>query len=375
MCPILERFKVLRSIRSVINRREVVGSSPPSVFIGEYGYPNVKAGILIPPMRGDTSYLDNPLRWENVSIGDILYYRSILVMGERRINVYSRFQELQELAASIKPVDCEAKLERKPNLKILSNGFSPPISPTAPLLSFKVFENPKIPRKVDKIIFDEVKAKDAVTYLYNCGFNDYYIVRLFSAGLLGVEKRLVPTRWSITAVQDIVADFLRKRISTFESIDEFELYFCEFLGNRYSVLLIPGNYSFELLEVWLRGSIFGSENPRVLCDYEDRKGLKRYPDETLGAYHAARLSVLEYLRSINRQARVIVFREITPNYYLPVGVWQIRVGVRKALRNKIGVFDDLSEVLAKLKELLLFPLKKYIERSKILGQRTLSSYV
>ncbi|AHF79729.1 Nre family DNA repair protein [Thermococcus paralvinellae] len=373
-CPILERFRVVKSVERIINRREIFGSSPPSIFVGEFGYPKVRIGPLVPPIEGNTSYLDNPLKWENKTINDILKYRSLLVMGETKADVkVSKSQrilsEIQELAMSIRPVDSEILLKKKPILKVLPNEFAPPIGPKAELLDFELTENPKIPRKTDYVVNDELKAEEAIMGLYNWGFDEYYIIRLLSAGLLGISKKLVPTRWSITAVQDTIGKYLRREILKYDTINEFELYFYEFLGNRYVVLLMPESYAFELLEVWLKGSLFGSEEPQVIHDYEDWRGIKGYAEETTGAYYAARLSVLEFLRNRRRQARILVFREVTPKYYAPVGVWQIRLGVKKALENPIGRFNTLQEALNEIRKLLEHPLEKYLEKSWLLKMR------
>ena len=36
----------------------ISGSSPPSVFVGSYGYPKVWVGPMVPPIHGDTTMLD-----------------------------------------------------------------------------------------------------------------------------------------------------------------------------------------------------------------------------------------------------------------------------------------------------------------------------
>ncbi|NJE42559.1 Nre family DNA repair protein [Thermococcus sp. GR6] len=383
-CPILERFRVARKVEEKLNKRHLFGSSPPSIFVGEYGYPKVRIGPLVPPIEGDTSHLDNPMKWEDKTIRDILYYRSLLVMGETKADVHVRrsrriLGEVQELAMSIKPVDSEILLKKKPILKVLPSEFAPPIGPKAELLDFELTENPRIPRRTDYVVSDELKAEQAIMRLYNWGFDEYYIIRLLSAGLLGVDKRLVPTRWSITAVQDTIGNNLRREILSYPEINDYEVYFYRFLGNRYAVLLMPESYAFELLEVWLKGSLFGSDEPSVIHDYEDFRGRKEYVKETAGAYHAARLSVLEALRVRRRQARIVVFREVTPEYYAPVGVWQIRLGVKKAMNNLIGRFSTLNEALEVIKRRLEHPFEKYLARSYILGslarQKTLDEWL
>ncbi|MFA4646211.1 Nre family DNA repair protein [Pyrococcus kukulkanii] len=373
VCPILERFRAVREVTPLINREDIFGSSPPSIFVGEYGYPKVRLGPLVPPIEGETSHLDNPNSWENVTIGDVLRYRSLLVMGQVKADVDVRksgrlIESIQELALSSKPVDSEVLLKGKPVIKVLPSEFAPPLGPRGILRKFEIVDNPKVPRKVDYVVSDELKVKDAIITLYEAGFDEYYIIRLLSAGLLGVRKKLVPTRWSITAVQDTIGSYLRKIILDYEPIKEYELYFHEFLGNRYIVLLIPRMYAFELLEVWLKGSLFGSDEPSVIHDYEDFRGIKGYAEETSGAYYAARLSVLEYLRRRKRQASAIVFREVTPAYYAPLGVWQVRVGVRKALENIPQTFETLTEALNEIRRILQHPLGKYLDRSWLIRQ-------
>ncbi|MFA4702227.1 Nre family DNA repair protein [Pyrococcus kukulkanii] len=383
VCPILERFRAVQEVTPLINREDIFGSSPPSIFVGEYGYPKVRLGPLVPPIEGETSYLDSPNSWENVTIRDVLRYRSLLVMGQVKVDVDVRksgrlIESIQELALSSKPVDSEILLKGKPIIKVLPSEFAPPVGPRGALRKFEVVDNPKVPRKVDYVVSDELKAKDAIITLYEAGFDEYYIIRLLSAGLLGIRRKLVPTRWSITAVQDTIGSYLRKIILEYEPIEKYELYFYEFLGNKYVVLLIPRRYSFELLEVWLKGSLFGSDEPSVIHDYEDFRGIRGYAEETSGAYYAARLSVLEYLRRRKKQASAIVFREVTPAYYAPVGVWQIRVGVRKALEKMPKTFEALTEALNEVRKILQHPLDKYLERSwliKQLRQRSIEAFL
>ncbi|WP_292460738.1 Nre family DNA repair protein [Methanothermococcus sp.] len=377
-CPTLEKLRAFNDIKQKfdkkLNKNEIFGASPPSIFVGEFNYPNVRMAPLVPPIGGDTSFLDSPLKWENKSIKAIIKYRSMLVMGEtKHINVdicknskLSKILELiQELAMAVKPVDSEITLKRKPSFDIVPSGFAPPISPKGDLLKFSIAENPKIPSKSDYIVNDELKAVDSIISLYNYGFDEYYIVKLLSAGLLGINKKLVPTRWSITGVQDTIGRYLTKKIIDYPPINDYEVYYNEFLGNRYAILLIPDYYAYELMEVWEKGALFGCDNPPVLGDYEDLK-TNGYAKETTGAFYASRLSVLEYLNERKRQSKIVVFREITSDYYAPVGVWQVRTGIKKSFDKGVFKFNTLEEALSKIDELLNNPLERYRLKSRIL---------
>ncbi|MFA5944828.1 MAG: hypothetical protein WC876_10225, partial [Candidatus Thermoplasmatota archaeon] len=66
---------------------------------------------------------------------------------------------------------------------------------------------------------------------------------------------------------------------------------------------------------------------------------------TAGGYYATRLSVLEHLVKIGRQATAIVLREITDAYTTPLGVWVVRETCKVALESKGLVFEDIESAL------------------------------
>jgi hypothetical protein len=77
------------------------------------------------------------------------------------------------------------------------------------------------------------------------------------------------------------------------------------------------------------------------ADAEDANGIDHYPS-IAGAYFAAKLGIAEYLKRKQRQAGVLVLREIRPEYAVPVGVWQVREAVRAAM-SKIPVLAETIE--------------------------------
>ena len=50
-------------MKSVDVGKEMTGSSPPSVFIGSWNYPDIYAGPMIAPVHGDTGIMDRPEEW------------------------------------------------------------------------------------------------------------------------------------------------------------------------------------------------------------------------------------------------------------------------------------------------------------------------
>lgn len=80
-------------------------------------------------------------------------------------------------------------------------------------------------------------------------------------------------------------------------------------------------------------------------DLEPYQGRTSYADSVTGAYYAARLSVLEHLLSRDRQAAAFVHREITEDYWAPLGVWVIREAVKNAMQGKGLPFEDIESAM------------------------------
>ncbi|MBI5051121.1 hypothetical protein HZC08_00005, partial [Candidatus Micrarchaeota archaeon] len=99
-----------------------------------------------------------------------------------------------------------------------------------------------------------------------------------------------------------------------------------------------------------------------------------YAKEQVGGYYASRYSVLQYLSSIRRQARVIVFREIDPDYNIPVGVWQVREGVKHAFDSAPLKFNSREEVFAFLSKKLKAGFASYLQKSRVLRQTRLMDF-
>ena len=107
--------------QTIESTKDFSGTSPPSVFVGSYGYPKVFLGILSPPVqRENADVLDSPEQWyqQNATIKQILGYRSEMIYSRFSSDVKSvsgKFIDVtQELAMSKKPADVEIELSKKP---------------------------------------------------------------------------------------------------------------------------------------------------------------------------------------------------------------------------------------------------------------------
>ncbi len=389
-CPVILKLKSYFKVRKLISGCEISGSSPPAIFIGRFGYPMVYAGPLIPPIIGDTSIYDYPEIWIGYEIDDIIDFRFKLIRGKFLVNVkkpykYGKLMDLtQELALARSSVDTEAYFKKEPGKTVYIDGYVQPMGPSAPLVKMNISSNPKVDKNIEKAYYDyDLKASEAILDLYWNKVPISRIQRAFSAGLFGIRnsRRLVPTRWSITAVDSIISRRLRDEIVKRNPIiNEFRVYEYYCIGTKFIVLMIPEAWSYELIEAWYPGSAWNLNSSSIAIggDWENYDGRTTYASIG-GCYYAARLAVTEYLTKIGRQASVIVLRESYPEHLLPLGVWIVREGVRRALESNPVKFNDLNEALQYIKSRLSINLKYWFKVSKILDkvrrQRKLTSYL
>lgn len=320
----------------------ISGSSPPSVFVGSYGYPKVGVGPMVPPIHGDTSLLDSPERWLGKTLEEIVNFRLNLVRGIQKVSVTNPqgryIENLQDLAMSQTTPDSDVIFYKNTAPITSLDGESAPFGPIGEIKSAK-FSGMTASKPIEKTYYDrDLKAEDAVLKLYNSGIEISKIQKCFSIGMFGKERKLVPTRWSITATDDIISNNLVSEILDHTQIDSCMVFTHEHLGNLFSVLLFPHRWIFEMEEAWHtdKGQVgFGA-------DAEDANGIDHYPS-IAGAYFAAKLGVAEYLTKKRRQAGVLVLREIRPDYAVPVGVWQVREAIRAAMTKTPILVDTMDQ--------------------------------
>ena len=384
----LDKIKFWKSV--IEGSKEFTGTSPPSVFVGRFGYPKVYVGVLAPPVQQKAEHaamLDSPERWysSEASIEQILNFRGQMI--------YSRFvspikrpsgkfmETTQEVAMSRRPADVEVQLKKQPTFKMDFNSWAKPIGSPATIEKIRLTENPKIERKVDYLVSDtDMKAQDAVARLYKYGLPVSRIQKILSAGLLGirVQRKLVPTKWSVTGVDSILSDQLTDKLKDYQELGEFRLFSNTYLGNHFEILLIPGPWRFEVIETVLPERPY--QKIKFYSDWENYWGRKTYAKAVAGGYYAVRVAVTEYLDKIKRQAGCLVLREIDrQTYYAPLGVWVVRETSRGAFENNYSRFSSLDEALDKAFTRLKIKKEHWLKESRLLKelkiQKSVKSYL
>jgi hypothetical protein len=367
------------------------GSTPPEIFVGRMNYPNVFSGILSPDFKGDTTVMASPEEWvkNNLSIEQVLTHRGQMIYGRQLTNIKlqkSLSSVTQDLALSSKPVSTEFFLKRLPVQQFTSSKILSIMANPAPIDRVLLEENPFVEKKVDYLVSDyDVKATTAMKELYKSNIKISHMQKLLSVGLLGVktQRKLVPTRWSITAVDDMIGKDLMKNIKTYKEIDDILLFSDNYNGNHYNILLLPGEFKFEVIEAAVPHiDNLSKENLSIQQigfwkDFEGFFGRKSYAESVTGAYYANRLAICEYLEKIKRQATILVLRETTEEYYAPLGVGILRELTRRAMQNPEKQ-ESISESLRLIDSKIKIPIKKFEEMSWILSnykkQKRLSEF-
>jgi hypothetical protein len=344
----------------------IEGSSPPSVFVGKFGYPKVYVGPMMAGERGDTSIMDTPESWiASSKKDDVINFRLQLVRGkyQSRVTDENKMVEMiRDIALAKRSVDLEAEFSKKPR------GFNfheetQPFGPSAPLKTLVVQESKYEPH-MEKVYYDtDLLAREAVLWLYDKGLLTSAIQKAFSVGSMGIEKnrKLVPTRWSITAVDTILSEPLIEEIRGFEKISDYRVYEFSSFSNAYYVLMMPVEWQYEFIEAFIH--VLGREEI-IFSDHESYFGRKDYA-QIGGCYYAARLAVTEKLGEMRKQAGVVIFRESYPGY-VPLGVWLVREAMRAALSQQPKKFENLDSALNYIYPKLWLPKSKWVEQSNIL---------
>lgn len=370
-CPILAKFPLLGKIKTHFS-----GSSPPEIFVGRENYPVVNTGILSPQEYGDTESFSTPEKWfeNNFSIANILRLRGKLIYARFKSKIkYQKEKSLdimQEISMADKPCSTEIFLKKIPSQNFDFNKHTAIIGNPAPLKFARLEENPHIPNKIEYLTSDtEVKAVEAIKELYKSKIPVSNIIKVLSSGLLGIKRKLVPTRWSITATDDAISKSLLQKIKFYPEISEILLFHSYYLGNHYEFLLLPDKFSFEVIEAYMRGSIWNKfSGTNLSIDYEGFFGRKYYAKNVTGAYYTARLALAEYLEKIKRQCSCLVMREERPEYYAPLGVGILRESARNAFSKPPEKFLSIQEALKKSQSRLKLPTSTFSENSWLLKE-------
>ncbi len=388
VCPILVKYDAFARTLPMLGSVHLDGSCPPGLFVGRFGYPKVSIGPLVTPVHGDTLLLDTPEEWVGRSVAEVVGFRTMLVRGTQRVHVNDAeapirlVEDVQTLALARESVEVEATFKRPPRGHLSLSDELPPYGPSAPIEKVRL-DVRRIDHRLDRLASDtDANAGVAVHELYHSGVRVSRIQRAFSAGTLGRRgrRRFVPTRWSITAVDDIIGKQNLEKVRHLPELSEWRVYRLTALDNRWLIAFLPGAFRYESIEAWYPQTLWNPGTTRVIImgDHEGFPGRTKYASIG-GCYYAARLAVSETMLRTGRQGGALILREVHPGEILPLGVWNVREHVRSALAQPPQVLTSLEELHQVISETFAIPLPRWQQQSSILHaartQRRLDEYL
>jgi len=379
----LNRLTANLRLKSADVGKKLEGSSPPSVFIGSYGYPKVFIGPMMAPEREDTTVLDAPESWipSGLNTHQVAELRLQLVRGKEIAGIKDfknkLVNQLQEIALAKKYVYSNAEFAKVPRgVQFSIDDHHSPFGPSAELVHFEK-ENVKFQMDMEKSFYDtDLKSAPAVIELYNKGLEFTQIQKAFSTGAFGLGKnrRLVPTKWSITAVDDTLGKHLVDKVKELPLLDCYQVYEFYALNNYFAILLIPTVWQYEWMEAFIH--IMGSEE-LIFADWESNFGKKEY-SSVGGCFYSVRFGIAEKLVRMGKQAGAVVFREAYHGY-VPLGVWACREITRQALKQTPKIFNSLADALNYINPKLKLGVERFKHESTMLRglniQRSLFAFM
>ena len=377
VCPILVKYRAFEKTLPMVGGVDLDGTSPPGLFVGRFGYPKVSVGPLLSPEHGSTELLDTPEEWVGRSVAEVVSFRTGLVRGTTPIRVTDAerpipiLEELQLLGIAAETVDSEAHFRRPPRGHLSLSDSTPPFGPSAPIETMRL-DVRRVDPNLDRLTSDvHANARVAVEELYHRGVRVSRIQRAFSVGTLGRRgrRRLVPTRWSITAVDDLLSKMNLERIRALPELSEILLHRFTALDNRWVIALLPGAYRYESIEAWYPNTLWNPNPTQIVMigDHEGFGGRTTYASIG-GCYYAARLATSEALLRLGRQAGVVVLREVHPGEILPLGVWNVREHVRAAIARAPEHVASLPELVGRIGESFAIPIARWLRASALIHE-------
>ena len=357
-------------MKSVKVGKNLEGTTPPSVFIGRWSYPKVYAGPMMSSQMGDTHIMDSPEEWlsQNKTQDEIINYRMNLVRGKQLIKIDDLenpfVEKLQDISLASKSIDSEATFGKRPRGSMLSED-SMPHGPSAVIEKFDI-DAVRWDRQLEKTFYDtDLKATEAVLNLHNKDVPFSAMQKAFSVGAIGTKnnRKLVPTRWSITACDSTLADEFLKEVRKFEILDTYRVFEFGALNNYYVIILTPGEWEYEWYEAFIK--LMRNEE-LIFSDYETNGGKKEY-SIVGGCYYTAKMAVLDYLMKIKRQSGLVILREAYDGY-VPLGVFNVRENIKEAMMQPYLEFETLEKCLEYAGTKLKIPISRYVKQGTLLNE-------
>lgn len=343
----IEFYNEIKKFQATLKpTKELEGYASGSI-VGEKNYPNLKVHSISNNAKSNSYFNTSQIVKKDYT--EIFKLKAKNILGSTQ-NIYAKSvddkikKELEDIYKSKKPIEFNSTFEKELKFdKIIVNKVSGIAGSKNSIKNINATQNTSTSKQIEKYASEDIKSQKAVIDLYERGINEHQIINLLSFGTFGMQlnKKLVPTRWSISAYDSIIEKHLFKKIINYKIQNYYEIFHKKDKGNSFVIITFPDNYSAEIIETW--DNIVESD----YANYQNK--LDKKEPSTAGGYYATKLPIFEYLNSKKKQAGFISIR-IIEDYDIPLGVVFVRETVRDALKNKLfkcTTKEELIEYLIK----------------------------
>lgn len=360
-----EFYREIKKYQSTLKPTKELEGFASSAIVGEKNYPQLKIHNISNEEKENSFFNTGDIVKRDYSQVIKLKAKNILGSTEQthiRKNNTKITEELRDIYKSKKPIEFTSAFEDELKFnKVYANRISGIIGSKNPLKSISANSNTSTSTSIEKYTAEDIKSREAIINLYEKGINEHQIINLLATGSFGINinRKLVPTRWAISAYDQTIEKHIHKKIIKNRPIEKIEIYTAKDKGNEFLIILIPDTFKAQVIEKFSGG---------LEMDYVDfdNKLHKKEP-ETAGGFYATKIAVFEHLQERKKQASIISIRVIE-DYDIPLGVVFVRETVRVAMKNKIFTSNDMKDTTDFIK--YKFPKHhQYFISSKVLEEK------
>lgn len=344
--------------------KEIVGFGSAPI-VGEKNYPFL-ATHNISNEDKKTSFFETG-NLVKKSYNEILPLKAKSILGSTQKNYIKKpkariVEELRDIYKSKTAIEMQSSFDKEITFnKILSSKVAGVMGSQNELTKLEAQENTRTSNKIEKFTANDIKAREAIISLYEKGVSEHQIINLLALGSFGIEinRKLVPTKWAISAYDQTIDNYLHKKIQKYSLINQYEIYQDRDKGNDFIIILLPDTFSAEIVETWDISGFDQSEatgkwktDKKMIIeqDYVGNNNKLGYTEPNCsGGYWATKSPINRFLDQRKKQASYISIRFID-NYEIPLGVVFVRECARKALKNCIFKSSSQKEVEDFLKQ-------------------------
>ena len=338
----LEFYNEIKKYHSNLKPSKELEGYASQAIVGEKNYPTPQIHNIQSPNEENSFFKTSDVVKKDYSQIIKLKARNVLA-HTNSIHIKKTKQkvigEINDIYKARKAVDFTSKFDKELTFnKPIINSMSGILGTKNELLRLELNQNAPTSKQIEKYIQEDVKSKESLIELYERKVPESQIINLLSLGNFGIQtnRKIVPTRWTITAYDKTIEEHLCKQVKECRIMSNYQLFYYSDKGNTFLIILAPDAYSFENIEFMPNGW--------QAVDYVKYDNKLKYKEpNTAGGFYATKVAILEYLRSIKKQASIVCIRLID-NYEIPLGVVFVRESVREAMKKRIDKTSTMEEM-------------------------------